>query len=156
MLEIWIGLTRSGKSEKILQQMEKRKKEAPQLLIVPEPASHQAEVDLCRVLGDTASRYAEVVSFRLLSQRVLSETGGLSDYTLDKGGKILMMQRSLQEIAGKLHVYGRSSRKVAFLENLVSLTDEFHNYAVCPEAFSREAENVEGAAGEKLRDIALI
>ena len=156
MLEIWIGLTRSGKSDKILQQMEKRKKEAPQLLIVPEPASHQAEVDLCRVLGDTASRYAEVVSFRLLSQRVLSETGGLSDYTLDKGGKILMMQRSLQEIAGKLHVYGRSSRKVAFLENLVSLTDEFHNYAVCPEAFSREAENVEGAAGEKLRDIALI
>ncbi len=156
MLEIWIGLTRSGKSDKILQQMKKRKKEAPQLLIVPEPASHQAEVDLCRALGDTACRYAEVVSFRLLSQRVLSETGGLSDYTLDKGGKILMMQRSLQEIAGKLHIYGRSSRKVAFLENLVSLTDEFHNYAVSPEAFSREAESVEGAAGEKLRDIALI
>ena len=63
MLEIWIGLTRSGKSDKILQQIEKRKKEAPQLLIVPEPASHQAEVDLCRVLGDTASRYAEVVSW---------------------------------------------------------------------------------------------
>ncbi|MBR4869394.1 MAG: exodeoxyribonuclease V subunit gamma, partial [Oscillospiraceae bacterium] len=156
MLEIWIGLTRSGKSERILQQREKRKKEAPQLLIVPEPASHQAEVDLCRALGDTASRYAEVVSFRLLSQRVLSETGGLSDYTLDKGGKILMMQRSLQEIAGKLHIYGRSSRKVAFLENLVSLTDEFHNYAVSAEALGREAESVEGAAGEKLRDIALI
>ncbi|MBQ3102898.1 MAG: hypothetical protein IJC58_01285, partial [Oscillospiraceae bacterium] len=85
MLEIRIGLTRSGKSEGILAQMNMRKGEAPQLLIVPEPASHQAEVDLCRVLGDTASRYAEVVSFRLLSQRVLSETGGLSDYTLDKG-----------------------------------------------------------------------
>ncbi len=156
MLEIWIGLTRSGKSEQILQQMEKRKSEAPQLLIVPEPASHQAEVDLCRALGDTASRYAEVVSFRLLSQRVLSETGGLSDYTLDKGGKILMMQRSLQEIAGKLKIYGRSSCKVTFLKDLVSLTDEFHNYAVSPAAFSREAEAAEGSAGEKLREIALI
>ncbi|MBQ3104152.1 MAG: exodeoxyribonuclease V subunit gamma, partial [Oscillospiraceae bacterium] len=80
----------------------------------------------------------------------------LSDYTLDKGGKLLMMQRALQEIAGKLKIYGRSSRKVTFLEDLVSLTDEFHSYAVSPEALSREADAAEGAAGEKLREIALI
>lgn len=156
MLELWIGLTRSGKSDKILEQMKKRKYEAPQLLIVPEPASHQAEVELCRTFGDEACRYAEVVSFRLLSQRVLSATGGLAEYTLDKGGKILMMQRALQEITGRLHVYGRSSSKVAFLESLVSLTDEFHNYDVDPAVFANEVAAYSGAAGEKLRDIALI
>ena len=46
-----------------------------QILLVPEHASHQAEVDLCRTCGDSASRFAEVLSFRRLSDRVLSITG---------------------------------------------------------------------------------
>ena len=34
------------------------------VLLVPEHISHEAEVDLCRALGPTASRDAEVLSFR--------------------------------------------------------------------------------------------
>ncbi len=54
-------------------------------------------MDVCRACGDTASRHAEVLSFRRLSERVLSITGGIADVTLDNGGKLLTLQRALLE-----------------------------------------------------------
>ena len=38
---------------------------------------------MCSACGDTASRHAEVLSFRRLGERVLSITGGIADVTLD-------------------------------------------------------------------------
>lgn len=49
--------------------------------------------------GTHGSRDAEVLSFRSLSSRVLAETGGLAEFTLDNGGKLLTMRRVLQELA---------------------------------------------------------
>ena len=66
------------------------------------------------VCGDTASRHGEVLSFRLLASRVLARTGGAADGTLDAGGKLLMMQRALQEALPSLTVYARPSRKAPF------------------------------------------
>ena len=48
-------------------------------------------MELCRALGDTASRNAEVLSLRNLSGRVLGEVGGLADFTLDGGGIPLLV-----------------------------------------------------------------
>ncbi len=55
-----------------------------QILLVPEHASHQAEVDLCMACGDGASRHAEVLSFRQLGTRVLALTGGAAEVSLDR------------------------------------------------------------------------
>ena len=41
--------------------------------------THQAEVDVCRACGVTASRHAEVLTFKLLASRVLTLTGGAAD-----------------------------------------------------------------------------
>ena len=95
MLHIWVGRAGSGKSRRVLEAMEKNRRLRRQ---VPEHISHEAEVDLCRALGPTASRDAEVLSFRSLSSRVLAETGGLAEFTLDNGGKLLTMRRALQEV----------------------------------------------------------
>ena len=67
---------------------------------------------MCRVCGDHASRYAEVLSFRRLGERVLSITGGISDVTLDSGGRLLTLQRALLETAPMLTLYRRPSQKV--------------------------------------------
>ena len=80
--------------------MEKNRGLRRQVLLVPEHISHEAEVDLCRALGPTASRDAEVLSFRSLSSRVLAETGGLAEFTLDNGGKLLTMRRAGAGAAG--------------------------------------------------------
>lgn len=156
MLRIWIGRARSGKSERVLQEIAALGDESRQILLVPEHASHQAELDLCRSCGDTASRHAEVLSFRLLASRVLSLSGGLADVVLDQGGKLLTMEKALTETAPVLQVYRRPSQRLAFLESLQALADEFYSYAVTPSHLAEQAGEIPGAPGQKLRDLSLI
>lgn len=156
MLSIWIGRAGSGKSRRVLSEIAARRAQRGQVLLVPEHVSHEAELDLCHACGPTASRNTEVLSFRTLAGRVLSECGGLSDFTLDKGGKLLTMRLVLQELHSQLTVFGRPSRRAAFLEQLTELTDEFYAFAVAPEQLYEQVADVPGAAGDKLRDLALI
>ena len=156
MLSIWIGRAGSGKSRRVLEQMTRRRDERTQVLMVPEHVSHEAELDLCRALGPTASRCAEVLSFRSLAGRVLAEQGGLADFTLDGGGKLLTVRLVLQELHSQLKVFGRPSRRSLFLRQLTELIDEFYAYEIAPETLYQQVADLPGAAGDKLRDVALI
>ena len=102
MLSIWIGRAGAGKSRRVLETMARQRSQRPQVLLVPEHISHEAEVDLCRALGPTASRDAEVLSFQSLGSRVLARTGGLAEFTLDGGGKLLTMRLALQELHSRI------------------------------------------------------
>lgn len=153
MLRIWMGRANTGKSKKVLEEM---RKGSGALLLVPEHASHAAELDLCRAFGPAAGRYAEVLSLRLLARRVLALTGGLADGTLDAGGKLLLMQLALQEVVSQLTVYARPSRKAPFLQELVSLCDELIACRVLPEDLGEAVPALEGMSGEKVRDISLV
>ena len=155
-LQIWMGRAGAGKSRLVLETLERQRRQRPQVLLVPEHASHEAELDLCRICGPTASRDAEVLSFRNLATRVLSQTGGLADVTLDNGGKLLTMRRALQEVSGRLTVFARPSQRPAFLRQLVALADELYAYRVTPAALMEQVSDMDGAAGEKLRSTALI
>ena len=156
MLTIVMGRAGSGKSDYVLQTMARRRGERRQILLVPEHISHEAEMDLCRVLGPTASRDAEVLSFENLATRVLGETGGLADFTLDNGGKLLTMRLALQELHSQLKVFGRPSQRAAFLRQLVELADELYAYEIAPETLWRQVEDMDDAMGDKLRDVALL
>ena len=156
MLQLWIGRAGAGKSRRCVDAIAQNRRHRRQLLLVPEHTSHEAEVDLCRALGDTAGRDAEVLTFRSLATRVLSQTGGLSDFTLDNGGKILTLRRCLQELSASLTVFARPSRRSAFLEQLMKLFDEFGAYAIAPDTLMARVADLEGTAGDKLRDVALL
>lgn len=155
-LEIWMGRANTGKSARVLERIRTLGTGGRQLLLVPEHASHQTELDLCRVCGPTASRHVEVLSLRLLSSRVLSLTGGLSDGALDAGGKLLLMQQTLRELSGSLDVYANPSRRAPFLMELVSLCDEFMACHVPPEKLSAAVPALEGMSARKIRDLSLI
>ena len=156
MLSIWIGRAGAGKSRRVLETMARQRSQRPQVLLVPEHISHEAEVDLCRALGPTASRDAEVLSFQSLGSRVLARTGGLAEFTLDGGGKLLTMRLALQELHSRLKVFGRPSQRAAFLRQLTDLTEEFYAYEITPQALWQQVEDMEGAMGDKLRDLALL
>ncbi len=157
MLTILIGRAKTGKSDTMLRRMAELGESSQQILLVPEHASHQAEVDLCRACGDTASRHAEVLSFRRLGERVLSITGGIADVTLDNGGKLLTLQRALLETAPQLTVYRKPSQKVGFLEaDAGSLFDELRCYEVTPEVLYQQAQDIRGATHDKLTDLSLL
>ena len=115
MLTILIGRAKTGKSNLLLRRIAEMGDSSRQILLVPEHASHLAEVDLCRVCGPTVSRHAEVLSFSRLCDRVLAATGGGAEVELDAGGKLLMLQKAVSMVAPELKVYRRPSRKPAFL-----------------------------------------
>ena len=156
MLRLIMGRARTGKSERVLREIAALGDSGKQILLVPEHASHVAEVDVCRACGDGASRHAEVLTFKLLSSRVLSITGGSAEVTLDNGGKLLTLQRTLQELSPTLRVYRRPSQRSAFLKNLLDVLEELIAYAVSPETLAEGVKDMEGESGDKLRDIALI
>ena len=56
MLTILMGRAKTGKSEQVLRRIGELGDSGRQILLVPEHASHQAEVDLCRFY--TRSRVA--------------------------------------------------------------------------------------------------
>ena len=156
MLHIFIGRSKTGKSQAVLEKIRALGDDSRQILLVPEHASHQAEVDLCRVCGDTASRHAEVLSFRRLGDRVLAITGGAAEVTLDAGGKLLTLQKALSEVSPMLTVYRRPSQKAAFLQQLLDLIDELHCYEVSPQMLDARAREMEGATRDKLLDLSLL
>ena len=157
MLTILMGRAKTGKSDWVLERIRAQGDRGRQILLVPEHASHQAEVDLCRFCGDTASRHAEVLSFRRLCERVLSITGGAAQVTLDAGGKLLTLQKAMSEVAPELRVYRRPSRKAAFLQQLLDLIDELRCYEVTPALLDAQAREMEaGTTRDKLLDLSLV
>ena len=56
MLRIWMGRANTGKSGRVLEAI--RGGGGGALLLVPEHASHAAELDLCRAFGPAAGRTA--------------------------------------------------------------------------------------------------
>ena len=156
MLRIMIGRAKTGKSNRVLQEIKEQSGTGKQILLVPEHASYQAEVDLCRVCGNAVSRHAEVLSFQRLFNRVMSRTGGLAAQTLDAGGKILTMQLTMMDLAPVLKVYRHPSQRTAFLRNMLDLFDEFRTYQVTPEQLMQQTERMEGATRDKLQDLSLL
>lgn len=156
MLKILMGRAKTGKSDLILQEIKHLGDSGKQILLVPEHASYQAERDLCRVCGDTVSRHAEVLSFQRLCNRVLTRTGGLAKQTLDAGGRLLMLQTTLMEVAAELKVYRHPSQRTAFLKNMLELFDEFRAYGVTPQHLMEEVKHLDGETGSKLYDLSLL
>ena len=156
MLKILMGRAKTGKSDLILQEIKQLGDSGKQILLVPEHASYQAERDLCRVCGDTVSRHAEVLSFQRLCNRVLTRMGGLAKQTLDAGGRLLMLQTTLMEVAPVLKVYRHPSQRATFLQNMLELFDEFRAYGVTPQHLMEEVEHLGGETGNKLHDLSML
>lgn len=126
------------------------------ILLVPEQASHDYERRLCRAAGDSASRYAEVLSFTRLASRVFSQTGGGAVATLDKGGRLLAMAAAVWQLRPRLKSYAAAAGRPEFLTALVTAVDEFKTCLITPEVLQNASRNTEGALSQKLEELALL
>ena len=156
MLKLILGRAGTGKTTAVLRRLCQAGAERPQVLIVPEQQSHEAERALCRMGGDGVSRYAEVLSFSRLANRVFQAAGGLGEQELDGGGRLLLMYNAVKSLAGQLTVYGRPSRRPAFLQSLLATVDELKSCCVPPTLLITAGQDAGGPEGEKLRDLGLI
>ena len=67
------------------------------ILIVPELISHDMERRLCAVAGDTASRYAQVLTFTRLASRVADSVGHRAKECMDEGGRVVAMAAAVRQ-----------------------------------------------------------
>ena len=75
-------------------------RQGERILLVPELISHDMERRLCRWAGDTASRYAQVLSFTRLARRVAESVGAAAEECLDKGGRVVAMAAAGRQLSG--------------------------------------------------------
>ena len=113
--------------------MDVHQKKPGRILIVPELISHDMERRLCAGAGDTASRYAEVLSFTRLARRVADRAGYAAVECLDNGGRVVAMAAAARQLHSKLKAYAAVETKPEFLTGLIDGIDEFKRCCISAE-----------------------
>ena len=158
MLTIYCCENQAQGSDRILSDISRDVSErlGNRILLVPELISHDMERRLGGAAGDTASRYAEVLSFTRLAKRVMDRTGSGAIECLDEGGRILAMAASLRNLLSRLKAYAGVHSKPEFLQLLVETVDECKRCCVTPRVIADAALRTEGTLSEKLNELAMI
>lgn len=126
------------------------------ILMVPELISHDMERRLCAAAGDTASRFAEVLSFPRLATRVADQTGHGVLRCMDKGGRIVAMAAATRQLHSRLKAYASVESKPEFLQELVDAVDEFKRCCITSIDLKDAASKTEGTLAQKLEELSLI
>ena len=126
------------------------------ILMVPELISHDMERRLCAAAGDTASRYAEVLSFTRLARRVSDSVGAAAEACLDNGGRVVAMAAAARQLHSKLKAYAQLETRPEFLTGLVDAVDEFKRCCISSEDLKAASRQTEGSFAQKLEELALI
>ena len=131
-------------------------KQGNRILMVPELISHDAERRLCMAAGDTASRYAEVLSFSRLVRRVADASGQAVDECLDNGGRVVAMASAARMLHSQLKAYAAVETKPEFLSGLLDAVDEFKRCCISAEDLKQAAASTDGSLAQKLEELALL
>ncbi len=159
MLTLLTGRAGSGKTATVIESVKKDvEAEKPgSIILVPEQYSHEAERELARKCPDSASLYAEVVSFTGLARDLFVRYGGNAAGYLDEGGKLLSMALSLESFGREfpgLRIFANSAKKTETQDMLVSAVDELKASGVSPDALREAAGKLDGILADKLLDLA--
>ena len=166
MLTLILGRAKTGKTADMMERIRARIRRGVggAVVLVPEQYSHEAETELLAVCGDSASLFAEVLSFTRLAARVEGELGGARRAALSRGGRLLCLVRALGDVGSRLAVYGAARRQAPLQQELLRAIDEFKTCRISPDALREYAEGAHGeldapgtdALRQKLGDLALI
>jgi len=136
--------------------MDVHQKKPGRILIVPELISHDMERRLCMTAGDTASRYAEVLSFTRLARRVADRAGYAAAECLDNGGRVVAMAAAARQLHSKLKAYAAVETKPEFLTGLIDGIDEFKRCCISSEDLLLASKATEGSLAQKLEELSLL
>ena len=126
------------------------------VLIAPELITHDMERRLCAAAGDTASRYAEVLSFSRLALRVADSIGCPVEECLDNGGRVVAMAAAARMLASRLKAYAAVETKPEFLTGLIDAVDEFKRCCISAGDLLAASAQAEGSLAQKLEELALL
>lgn len=158
MLTLLLGKDWLANREEIYHRIARdiQNREGRRILLVPELISHESERLLCSAAGDTSSRYAEVLSFTRLVQRVSDYAGTAVYPCLDNGGRIVAMAAVSRQLSSRLKAYAAMETKPEFLSGLMDAIDEFKRCRITPQELSGASKVLEGSFSQKLEELSLI
>ena len=158
MLELVLGENWTANSEYILSAIgnDVKNRLEGRILLVPELISHDMERRLCVAAGDTASRYAEVLTFTRLARRVAEDRGCSLPECLDNGGRVVAMAAAARQLHSKLKVYAALETKPEFLTQLLDAVDEFKRCCISAEDLRIASTMAEGVLAQKLEELSLL
>ena len=158
MLHLLLGKDWTANRDEILRRIadDVHRRNGNRILMVPELISHDTERRLCAAAGDTASRYAEVLSFTRLGRRVADTMGNAAEECLDNGGRVVAMAAAARQLASKLKAYAAVETKPEFLTGLIDGVDEFKRCCITSADLNRAAEETEGSLSQKLEELSLL
>lgn len=158
MLELILGEDWTANTKYILSRIadDVTNRLSGRILLVPELISHDMERRLCTVAGDTASRYAEVLTFTRLVRRVAEDCGCTIPECLDNGGRVVAMAAAARQLHSKLKVYAALEAKPEFLTQLLDAIDEFKRCCISAEDLRNASKMAEGVLAQKLEELSLL
>lgn len=158
MLHLLLGKDWTENRDVILDRIaaDVRRKQGGRILMVPELISHETERKLCAAAGDTASRYAEVLTFTRLARRVADTMGSAAQECLDNGGRVVAMAAAARQLSSRLKAYAAVETKPEFLTGLIDGVDEFKRCCITSADLKRAAEETDGSLAQKLEELALL
>ena len=158
MLHLLIGTDWTANRDEILSRISRDVKEEKgnRILLVPELVSHEMERHLCTWAGDTASRFAEVLSFTRLGRRVCEYMGCGTMEALDKGGRVVAMAAAARQLHSRLKAYASVETKPEFLTGLIEAVDEFKRCCISAEDLMAASQSAEGSLAQKLEELSLL
>ena len=158
MLQLLIGTDWRANRDEILRRisLEVKEKKECRVLMVPELISHEAERRLCAAAGDTASRFAEVLSFSRLGRRVGEYTQMGLEPCMDGGGRVVAMAAATRQLHSRLKAYAAVESKPEFLSELIDAVDEFKRCCISPQDLMAASRATDGSLAQKLEELSLI
>ncbi len=158
MLRLLVGRDWTANREEILSRIAQdvAHRRGNRVLMVPELVSHETERRLCQAAGDTASRYAEVLSFTRLACRVADSLGSGAMECLDDGGRVVAMAAAARQLSSRLKAYAAVETKPEFLTGLIDGVDEFKRCCISPQDLSQAAAQTQGSLAQKLEELSLL
>ena len=158
MLHLLLGRDWTANRDEILRRIaaDVKARQGGRILMVPELISHETERRLCLAAGDTASRYAEVLSFTRLARRVTEKMGSNAMECLDSGGRVVAMASAARQLSSKLKAYASVETRPEFLSGLIDAVDEFKRCCITSSDLSRAAQETDGTLAQKLEELSLL
>ncbi len=158
MLTLLLGKDWKANRSQILNRIAEdvRRERGGRILMVPELISHDTERRLSQIAGDTASRFAEVLSFTRLASRVADSVGHAAKECLDNGGRVVAMASAARQLHSVLKAYAAVETQPEFLRNLVDAVDEFKRCCVTSQALRDAAGMTEGSLAQKLEELSML
>ncbi|MBQ3504450.1 MAG: PD-(D/E)XK nuclease family protein [Oscillospiraceae bacterium] len=158
MLHLLLGRDWTANRDEILKRIsaDVQSRRGGRILMVPELISHETERRLCASAGDTASRYAEVLSFTRLARRVTETLGSAAMECLDNGGRVVAMASAARQLVSRLKAYASVETRPEFLSGLIDAVDEFKRCCITSADLSGASAETEGTLAQKLEELSLL